>query len=223
MSVSTAVSVSAAVLPVLSLPPRPAIGLGHGHVLVDGYVITLVPVDGPRMPNGLETSVRIERGQRVRVGDGRIGPVAVTPSTALWDPVPRPRVSLRTTSTARVDVEWLVGRGPGLTPAGDDVLMGYIAGLVLFHERHAEAQAIATLARPRTTALSATLLEHAARGELPGPAHAFLERGEAAPLLRWGRSSGRHLALGLALAFDDPRTRRLIPIEREVRTNVLAA
>jgi hypothetical protein len=94
----------------------------------------------------------------------------------------------------------LAGRGPGLTPAGDDLLAGYAAGLVLWHRRHEEAQAIADAAAPLTTLLSGTLLRHAARGELPEAAHALLERGDPEPLRRFGRSSGRVLMLGLALA-----------------------
>ncbi len=60
----------------------------------------------------------------------------------------------------------LLGRGPGLTPSGDDLLAGYLAGSAAFGlDAAALRQAIAGLASGRTTALSAALLWHAARGE----------------------------------------------------------
>jgi hypothetical protein len=75
-----------------------------------------------------------------------------------------------------------------------------VAGLTLFQGRMAEARDLAATAASRTTSLSATLLRHAADGELPEPAHALLERGDPEPLRRFGQSSGRCLLLGLALA-----------------------
>lgn len=67
-----------------------------------------------------------------------------------------------------VDAErWagLVGWGPGLTPAGDDILAGM---LVALHHRPAERDRLAAAVLPhatrRTTALGATLLREAAAG-----------------------------------------------------------
>ena len=63
----------------------------------------------------------------------------------------------------------VVGRGPGLTPAGDDVLVGMLAALRLAPSTQAAAHA-AILARSvepllaSTTDLSAHLLRQAARG-----------------------------------------------------------
>jgi hypothetical protein len=60
----------------------------------------------------------------------------------------------------------LLGRGPGLTPAGDDVLAGFLIGTAAFGLDAAPLrETIAVLAPARTTALSAALLWHAARGE----------------------------------------------------------
>jgi hypothetical protein len=84
------------------------------------------------------------------------------------------------------------------------VLAGYAAGLFLWRGARVQAQAIADAAAPRTTLLAATLLRHGAHGELPGPAHALLERGDSEPLCRFGHASGRGLLLGLALACPDP-------------------
>ena len=68
----------------------------------------------------------------------------------------------------------LAGLGPGLTPAGDDVLAGFAAVMALLSARISAdgtsrshvAEVIAAVARPRTTVLSGVLLEYAARGEV---------------------------------------------------------
>ena len=112
----------------------------------------------------------------------------------------------------------LVGLGAGLTPSGDDVLCGLLAGVHTLApglgaaglRRRTERVGSAVLidAEQRTTALSAALLGHAHRGELARPARgllrAMLGRTPLAPalaaLLRVGHSSGRDLAAGLSLA-----------------------
>ena len=60
----------------------------------------------------------------------------------------------------------LLGSGPGLTPSGDDVLTGFLVGAAAFGLEAAALRGATTdLAPARTTALSAALLWHAARGE----------------------------------------------------------
>jgi hypothetical protein len=188
---------------------REGTGLGRGYVDVGGHVLALTPVGAPRMPNGVECDLTVGRGERVTVGEGAIRcGRRILEVRREWDPVPRPAVALRTTPDLGVDTGLLAGRGPGLTPMGDDLLVGYVAGLVLFHGRSDDARSLAEAASPRTTALSATLLRHAARGELPEPAHRLLEDADPAPLLHWGRSSGRALLVGLAIACGDPDAHR---------------
>jgi hypothetical protein len=112
----------------------------------------------------------------------------------------------------------LLGRGPGLTPLGDDVLVGALAGSRLLGEaagdlplaRLAEevAAPLEALARERTTLLSATLLRHACRGEVDDAAAALLHdlcgRGDPAAafdaLLAVGHTSGHGLAAGILAA-----------------------
>jgi hypothetical protein len=112
----------------------------------------------------------------------------------------------------------LVGAGPGLTPAGDDVLAGLFAAVVTLAPAvapaHAEAlattvgrvgAAVVARARDATTAVSAQLLHHAVRGEVAEPAatvlHAFTGRRPLTraldALLAVGETSGRDLTYGL--------------------------
>lgn len=199
-------SVSRALLALLRAE-RPVAGraLGAGYAEVAGSVLALVAPGAPRMPNGIVCDLRPAPGQPVWIGAGRVraGGDAVGEGPA-WEPVPRVRVRLGAQPRLEVDPLALAGRGDGLTPYGDDVLAGYAAGLVLWRGDRDRAATIAHAAASRTTLLSATLLRHAARGELPEPAHALLERGDPAPLWRFGHSSGRGIMLGLALACPDP-------------------
>jgi hypothetical protein len=110
----------------------------------------------------------------------------------------------------------LLGRGPGLTPEGDDLLAAVAATLAVLGpaagwDRPALAGFLAALVGPaaeRTTALSATLLELAARRQLVEPAGRLLDLGRSgadaawpaalARLERLGHGSGRAYAAGIA-------------------------
>jgi Protein of unknown function (DUF2877) len=105
----------------------------------------------------------------------------------------------------------LVGLGEGLTPSGDDLLVGFSAGL------HAVgspldpglAQACAQLASGRTTRIAEAFLVHAARGEYSARLHGLVHALSAEPpraladafsqVLGWGASSGADTLLGLLL------------------------
>jgi hypothetical protein len=96
----------------------------------------------------------------------------------------------------------LVGLGPGLTPAGDDVLAGALVALVA---GGAVGRAGAVLDavrawRHRTTVLSAALLEHAGEGravpQLAAFVHAPHDPKVLARLLAVGGTSGAALAVG---------------------------
>jgi hypothetical protein len=125
----------------------------------------------------------------------------------------------------------LLGRGPGLTPEGDDLLAAVAATLVTLGPAAGVAGAslaglLAALVpeRPagegpgpggagvpagRTTALAATLLELAARGQVVEPAGRLLDlspagerdwAGAVRRLERLGHGSGRAYALGIGAA-----------------------
>lgn len=119
-------------------------------------------------------------------------------------------------AAVRRAVDALVGLGPGLTPAGDDVLAGLLAALRLLPAAAGAAApavdaalraAVAARAPSATTALSAALLGHAARGEVAAPVGLLLRAltgdGDAAAathaLAAVGHTSGRELAAGVAL------------------------
>jgi hypothetical protein len=122
----------------------------------------------------------------------------------------------------------LLGSGPGLTPSGDDVLAGFLAGAFAFGlDAAALRQAIAVLAPARTTALSAALLWHAARGEcideLAAVAAVLTGQPQGRPdepgravgrLLSVGHTSGAALALGLVIAAEGAVNRRPVLAEK---------
>ena len=109
----------------------------------------------------------------------------------------------------------LVGLGPGLTPAGDDVLAGVLVTQVhLGHRLDALAAHVARRAGA-TTALSAELLRHAGEGRAAPPVLGLLEALVGArpvepallALLAVGSTSGADTATGVLLAARslDPR------------------
>jgi hypothetical protein len=103
----------------------------------------------------------------------------------------------------------LAGLGLGLTPAGDDALMGALYGL--WATRPAEqvrplAQAVVQAAAPQTTSLSAAWLQAAARGEAAVVWHHLVEalgggretavQQTSYQILRTGHSSGHDALTG---------------------------
>ncbi|HEV2016843.1 MAG TPA: DUF2877 domain-containing protein [Gemmatimonadaceae bacterium] len=117
-------------------------------------------------------------------------------------------------------VDGLVGRGPGLTPTGDDFLCGVLIGGVLFARDVVEIRR-AVLARlgqspHATVALSAQLLRRACVGEA-APEIESMGRALCRPdrdfsravrtLLNVGHSSGAALAYGVLAACDLPVAR----------------
>jgi hypothetical protein len=174
---------------------------------------------------------------------GLAGPIVISPvrqwaparvSTGAVDPaaVARTSAAVPDAASAGVDstglnalpgaqpvsaVPRLLGQGPGLTPSGDDVLAGFLIGAHAFGlDVTALRREVRQRAPDATTALSATLLWHAARGEcideVAGLAAALCGRGapESAlsRLLAVGHTSGAALAWGLTVAAQQARRRR---------------
>jgi hypothetical protein len=196
---------------------------------------------------GRELLRRVHQGSKVLIGHGRItiGNVSVT-VPRWWDPRPAlPAVTaedlaarlvglpsevpgINTTSLGLalevgsaggilLSAKTLLGKGPGLTPEGDDLLTGALGATRILGEATGRERAVALIAgisRPlaemaevRTTAYSAALLEMALRGRLVEPAGALLRalagRGDIAAshlsLIRLGHTSGPALAAGIVL------------------------
>ncbi len=117
----------------------------------------------------------------------------------------------------RQSASTLIGLGPGLTPSGDDLLIGLIAATTLLSEplgRSAEfyqrlSTEILAIAHTRTNKLSITWMEHASRGEVAehlgqlfqalvrDDAHALEEA--ALAVLSSGATSGGDMLTGIIL------------------------
>jgi hypothetical protein len=113
----------------------------------------------------------------------------------------------------------LVGLGPGLTPAGDDWLAGWLVGVraaaAMNSDRppldlDAVGRAVVGSARPRTSRLSLAFLQAAADGAAAEPWHALLAalagadqtplRHAAAEIMRHGATSGFDMLAGFLAA-----------------------
>ncbi len=109
----------------------------------------------------------------------------------------------------------LLGLGPGLTPSGDDLLVGLLAALRALEGRSsfdgpASERLLAETGR-RTNAVSFTFVSHALEGRFSEPLHRLVthlaagtpdevERAMAA-LGAWGATSGLDTALGAVIGF----------------------
>jgi hypothetical protein len=204
-----------------------------GYVRFDGGWVLLAPPRSPLGPLSLlvERLGALEPGAaaRVRAGVLHVGGARIELAGARVPPPPRAvplRRSWRAALAAaerscpapdgledglgalrRGDVAaaagLLAGRGPGLTPAGDDVLAGF-AGW-----RHADGAPV-KLTAPRGSPIGLAYLRCAERGELPEPARCTLEAvraGDAAlaarrarVLSRWGATSGAAILCGMSAA-----------------------
>lgn len=103
------------------------------------------------------------------------------------------------------------GRGPGLTPAGDDLLAGVLVVGRIAGGAAIEDRLVAVAAGVPTTEVAAAFLAWAARGQSIAPAHDWLvavAAGDPCAARRArdrldgiGSDSGEHLAAGLALGI----------------------
>jgi hypothetical protein len=105
----------------------------------------------------------------------------------------------------------LGGLGPGLTPAGDDMLSGILFAVRSMNGPSVEPALLSIARSVRTTDLAAATLEAAAAGSHIEPVHDLVTAAAsgdgaaaaraAAALDRFGSSSGADIAYGLRLAF----------------------
>lgn len=188
----------------------------------------------PAMPvvHGAPMATRIERAQRAfsiaadqaprlglgplllgivdhRVGVGSLGSAAArylaNVVEALGDRSPERAVS------AAIP---LIGLGPGATPSGDDLLVGFAAGLAVTDHPLARpfATGVAHDAEGLTTSVAESYLAHAGRLEFSERVHAAALAVLTAPeadmrtavtdALAWGASSGADLLVGLLVGIQ---------------------
>ena len=113
----------------------------------------------------------------------------------------------------------LIGCGPGLTPSGDDFLVGFLAahylcGSALAGEvrRQKLGSAVAAMAKKQTTIVSAEMLACAVKGKfseilfqacraLPGLANDSNQNGPVQRFLDWGSTSGTDTIVGLTVGL----------------------
>jgi|tagenome__1003787_1003787.scaffolds.fasta_scaffold20879952_2 hypothetical protein len=108
-------------------------------------------------------------------------------------------------------VQGLVGLGPGLTPSGDDFLMGALALLDAIDERHAHAALARAMSDPLlklTTPLSACFLRAAAAGHVGEALHGAVSsvlmgdvESAAAAARKIGHSSGWDMMVGIIVTL----------------------
>jgi hypothetical protein len=204
------------------------------YLRLDGEIVALVDasvVPGPLhvrcevLPGLREGHPVRSDGTRLTGGDWALrvdGPVwrgeLPAPESLVGDP-PRPvavepEVEDLVRSGRLGDLAALVGgRGPGLTPSGDDLL----AGVLVVARTLSRPGLDAIAAGVPTTEIARAFLVRAARGQCIAPVHDWLAAaasgrpGDVARatgrLVAVGASSGSHLATGLALAVSQlPRS-----------------
>lgn len=164
------------------------------------YIVTITEPGQPRMPNGIETDVQLRPTGRVAIGGGRleVGGLELRPGPG-WDPIPS-AVEVRTLPPGPEPIHNSLA-GLGIDgPPGNDLIAGYIAGLTLLHGQRDRARQIAERVAAQADPWSATLLGHAARGEVPEPIHTLLATGDPKPLLRSSGLAGHGWLRGLVSA-----------------------
>lgn len=185
--------------------PRRGTVLNRSNLAFGDYVISITAPGEPRQPNGVECKVAVPQSARVTAGRGAlvIGRIAIQPGKP-WNPLPAfghvESLPAGPEPLASALSAW--GTDPEIP--GEPLVAGYVAGLVLLHSQRKRAEQIVLRAARQAGALTATLLRHAALGEVPEPVHDLLVRGDAAPLLGYG-SAGLLWLRGLisaGLPFD---------------------
>lgn len=184
-------------------------------------VIAVLGRDAVRLPCGLAVPARtLDLPGDAVVGDGalRFGRITIRPGRVVSAVVGRRPAPLRArvrAAQAAVDPadltrpHQLLGQGAGLTPQGDDVLGGYLAGAAAYGLPAHDVRALVHgEAASRTTTLSAALLRHAAAGEAIPQVDGLLDALDGrrpldpalAELFAVGHTSGAALASGVVAA-----------------------
>ena len=171
----------------------------------------------PQVARAWRTTWRMLEQRRTHAGDAQVATLSRTVDRRAQRLAHATR-HLRIHEATRA-IEALIGCGPGLTPSGDDLIVGFLAGLwstagddpALRAFREALCAAVAAAAGA-TGDISRTYLTHATRGRFAEPLATLAARiGDGAPVgeierltasaLCVGHSSGRDGVLGLLLGL----------------------
>lgn len=198
--------IAAALQSLPQLAPQTPARVGRGEISAGGHTWRPVRWWDPRP--------RVDPGELRAHGWRLRQVVAAEPATAFGiDPDRAQQVVAALADGDAAPAVAVLGSGPGLTPAGDDVVAGALAALALTERLPvAAAAAVTSAAASRTTSLSAALLIAAARGQVvPQAARTLRALGRGADvdavtaatqqLFAVGSTSGHDLALGLAAAL----------------------
>jgi hypothetical protein len=211
---------SSLLAPILAHPSSRLEILGSSSKLIwialEGRAITIQAVR-PGNSQALTTSIFLPERTNIQANQiglnmGRLAvdddPIEVV---RWWQP---PRAQIATGRMAFADppsVERLLGRGPGLTPEGDDILAGWL--VMARSIRHPSFRSVLTeisrTSKANTSIFSASLLLHAGSGYGVSPliayVNALLQNSKSKfvvreELTRVGHTSGEALAIGVELA-----------------------
>lgn len=174
----------------------------RGYVRVGDYILAITSPGAPRMPNGVECELSVRLRARVAVGAGRVVVDGIAMSAGPeWDPVPPSLTRQRPLPAGPEPLVQLVAERPAASiREADGVIAGYVAGIALLHGQVERAVRIAEAAAARTTPLAATLLRHAAAGEVPEVLHTFFATGDPQDLLQAPGLAGHAWIRGLISA-----------------------
>lgn len=133
--------------------------------------------------------------------------------------------------------EGLIGLGPGVTPSGDDVLIGFLAGLWSLSGQHAKRQSfvrsfgrdLLRIAR-QTNEISRTYLYHAVQGQFSSTLSTLVEKigtggnveSAVREALQVGHSSGMDSVTGLLISlavWNVPAHAQPVPLPREEKNS----
>jgi Protein of unknown function (DUF2877) len=186
-------------LPLVSAGAR--VWLGSRGVRIDGELLlttSAVVCDDPALSPGIAAAQPIGLSQ---AGQGA--------SSSLARQAPALAAAIRTADTDALTkvARSLIGLGEGLTPSGDDCLVGALAALW----RHGPGWAgrisrlretLTSVIETSTTKIGAEFVDYALRGQFAEPLLHALATGDAGPLMACGATSGADTLFGATVALD---------------------
>ncbi|MGI9612197.1 MAG: DUF2877 domain-containing protein [Acidimicrobiales bacterium] len=185
------------------------------HLGPGAFAVAEAP-NGPRFPNGFVPNDEAAGEPPVTCGAGVSGPLASAIVARRWwepavlvAPFEERRVHRFLAGIEAIELphepEAGIGWGPGLTPAGDDVVVGMLVTYRAIGADEEAAGLAAACADGDTSPFSRSLLDHAARGEAARPLLELLRAlagfGDLSQSLSrltgFGATSGYHLIEGV--------------------------